>query len=142
MFLSIFMTQITCLDHIAIATPNLNKSLDFFETKLGLRCTSIEDLPERGLRVALLPIGDIRIELIEPLHGNSEISSFLAKRGPGIHHLAFETKNIQEDMKELETQGVSFTTKNPSPGAHGSLVSFIHPKNSMGILVELLTSIG
>jgi methylmalonyl-CoA/ethylmalonyl-CoA epimerase len=131
------MTHIKHLDHIAIATKNLTESLDFFEKKLGLICTHIEDIPERGLRVAMIPIGDTRIELIEALREDSEISTFLKKNGPGIHHLAFATNNIYNDMKMLQEQKIALINKKPTPGAHGAQVGFIHPKSSGGLLVEL-----
>ncbi|MEI6806520.1 MAG: VOC family protein, partial [Myxococcaceae bacterium] len=76
------------LDHVGIVTANLHQSLDFFEKTLGLICSHTEDMPERGIRVAFLPIGDTRIELIEAMHEHSEVSNFLAKRGPGLHHIA------------------------------------------------------
>ncbi len=131
------MTHITHLDHIAIATKNLTESLDFFEKKLGLICTHIEDLPERGIRVAMIPLGDTRIELIEAMREDSEISAFLQKRGPGIHHLAFATKNIHDDMKTLQEQEIVLINEKPTQGAHGAEVGFIHPKNSGGLLIEL-----
>ncbi len=131
------MTHITSLDHIAIATKNLTESLDFFEKKLGLICTHIEELPERGIRVAMIPIGDTRIELIEALREDSEVSSFLQKRGPGVHHLAFATENIDHDMKTLKNQNLNFTNDAAKPGAHGAQVGFIHPKSAGGLLVEL-----
>ena len=131
------MPQIKKIDHIAIATKNLSQSLDFFEKSLGISCEKIEELPLRGIRVAFLPIGDTRIELIEPIADNSEISSFLEKRGPGIHHIALESLDIKKDYKELEEKGVIFTSK-ISKGAHNSDVAFIHPKSSQGVLIELM----
>jgi methylmalonyl-CoA epimerase len=133
------MPKLTHLDHIAIATHSLTESLNFFQNQLGLTCTHVEELPERGIRVAMLPIGDTRIELIEPLHDKSEVSSFLSKRGPGIHHLCFGSQNVGADMTELQSQGVPFTSDTPKPGAHDCDVAFIHPKASGGILVELST---
>ena len=129
------MTHITHLDHIAIATKNLTESLDFFEKKLGLICTHIEDLPERGIRVAMIPLGDTRIELIEAMREDSEISAFLQKRGPGIHHLAFATKNIHDDMKTLQEQEIVLINEKPTQGAHGTEVGFIHPKISDKVFI-------
>lgn len=133
------MPQLTHLDHIAIATHDLKKSLEFFQGQMGLTCTHVEELPERGIRVAMLPIGDTRIELIEPLHDKSEVSAFLEKRGPGIHHLCFGSADVTTDMIALQAQGVPFTTDAPKPGAHGCEVAFIHPKAAGGILIELST---
>ncbi len=115
------------LDHIGIATADLPASLAFFRS-LGLECTHQEELPERGIRVAFLPIGDTRIELLEPMHDQSEISGFLAKRGPGVHHLAFESE-IQPTTIE--------TIEGFKAGADGAQVAFIHPKKTGGVLVEI-----
>src|SRR5581483_5040677 len=82
------MTKISSVDHIAIATPNLDESLAFFRDALGITCDHIEEIPERGIRVAFLPIGGTRIELVTPTRENSEVSAFLDKRGGGIHHIA------------------------------------------------------
>lgn len=113
------MTQ---LEHIGIVTADLTQSLDFFEKTLGLVCSHVEELEDRGLRVAFLPVGDTCIELIEPMHEHSEVSRFLAKRGPGLHHLAFSGVETSEPFK---------------PGAHGTQVAFIHPQKTGGVLVEL-----
>lgn len=116
------------LDHIGIATVNLAQSLEFFEGKLGLRCSQIQELPERGIRVAFLPIGDTHLELIEALHDHSEISSFLAQRGPGLHHVAVKLRQLPDNLE---------TIKPLQPGAQGSSVAFVHPKKTGGVLLEL-----
>lgn len=133
------MPNITKLDHIAIATPDLEESLRFWEQALGLKATHTEDLPDRGIRVAFLPVGETRIELITPLREGSEVSSFLDKRGGGIHHLAFSTPDVDGDVEELKQKGVRLTSEQAAPGAHGCRVAFIHPKASGGTLVELST---
>ncbi len=133
------MPKISGLDHVAIVTKDLKESLRFFETNLGLVCTHIEDLPERGIRVAMIPIGDTRIELIESQHEKSEVAAFLQKRGPGLHHIAFRSENVASDMQALTAQGVPFTTDTPRPGAHGCQVVFAHPKGTGGVLVELVS---
>lgn len=133
------MPKITKLDHIAIATPDLEESLRFWEQALGLKATHTEDLPDRGIRVAFLPVGETRIELITPLREGSEVSSFLDKRGGGIHHLAFSTPDVDGDVEELKKNGVRLTSEQAAPGAHGCRVAFIHPKASGGTLVELST---
>lgn len=128
----------TALDHIAIATPDLDAALRFYEEALGLVPTHTEDLPDRGIRVAFLPIGDTRIELITPLREGSEVSAFLDKRGGGIHHLAFRTDDVDQDVEALKEAGVRLTG-DPAPGAHGCRVAFIHPKAAGGTLLELTT---
>lgn len=133
------MPTVSALDHIAIATANLAESLAFYERALGLRPTHVEKLPERGIRVAFLPIGDTRIELIEPLHDASEVSAFLSKRGGGIHHLAFRSGDVDNAVAELKAEGIRLTSDEAAPGAHGCRVAFIHPKSSGGTLIELST---
>ena len=131
------MNAPTHIDHIAIVTENLDDSLAFFATKLGLTVQHVEDLPERGIRVAMLPLGNCRIELIQPLRDDSEVSAFLKKRGPGLHHLCLGTSAVDDDVKKLRSDGITFTTDTPEAGAHGCRVAFVHPKSTGGVLVEL-----
>ena len=133
------MSKVTSLDHIAIATPNLEEALKFYRDALGLQVAQTEVLEERGIRVAFLPIGDTRLELIEPLHDKSEVSRFLEKRGGGIHHLAFSTPDVDQHADDLKAQGVRMTG-DVSMGAHNCKVAFIHPKASGGTLIEISTS--
>src|SRR4051794_10126959 len=98
------MPTVQALDHIAIATKNLEESLTFWQAQLGLVCEHIEELPERGIRVAFLPVGNTRIELVSPLPGrehDSEVSKFLTDRGGGIHHIALRTPDVDTDIKEM-----------------------------------------
>ncbi len=131
------MPQVKALDHIAIATPDLDASIKFFAT-LGLQVTHTEEIQERGIRVAFIPVGDTRIELVSPLHENSEVSGFLAKRGGGIHHLAFRADDVDADAQALVESGVKMAQM-PAPGAHDCRVAFLHPKSTGGILLELST---
>ena len=133
------MPDLRSLDHIAIATDDLEASLEFYEQQLGIKASHTEDLEDRGIRVAFLPIGETRIELIAPLRSDSEVSGFLAKRGPGIHHLCFSTPDVDADLEELKEKGVRLTAEQAAPGAHGCRVAFIHPKASKGTLIELST---
>ncbi|MCC7109210.1 MAG: methylmalonyl-CoA epimerase [Deltaproteobacteria bacterium] len=131
-------TSIQGVDHIAIATDDLEGSLAFWEGALGIRCEHVEELPERGIKVAMLPVGATRIELVAPLHDKSEVSAFLGKRGPGIHHLALKVADVDAGVAELKGQGVKMA-QDPAPGAHGCRVAFVHPKASGGVLLELST---
>lgn len=132
------MPHAKSLDHIAIATENLDESLALFEKALGIRCEHVEEIPERGVKVAFLPIGGTRIELVAPTRAGSEVSAFLDKRGGGIHHLAFTVDDVDSDVKALKDQGVRIA-QDPAPGAHGCRVAFVHPKSTGGVLVELST---
>lgn len=135
------MPNITALDHIAIATKDLEGSLTFWQAQLGLVCEHIEELPERGIRVAFLPVGDTRIELVAPMAGrenDSEVSKFLADRGGGIHHIALRTPDVDADTAAMAEAGARIAQK-PSPGAHNCRVAFVHPKSTGGVLLELST---
>lgn len=132
------MPAVKALDHIAIATANLEESLALFEKALGITCEHIEELPERGIRVAFLPVGGTRIELVTPTREGSEVSAFLDKRGGGIHHLAFTVDDVDADSAALKAQGVRLAQE-PGPGAHGCRVAFVHPKSTGGVLLELST---
>jgi len=138
---SLYMTgmpKVQSIDHIAIATPDLEASLKLFSDALGITCDHVEDLPERGIRVAMLPVGDTRIELVTPIREGSEVSAFLEKRGGGIHHIALRTSDVDGDIAELKEKGVRIAQE-PGPGAHGCRVAFIHPKSTGGVLLELST---
>lgn len=135
------MPLIEALDHIAIATANLEEALAFWQQQLGLACAHIEELPERGIRVAFLPVGNTRIELVSPLPGrekDSEVSAFLEKRGGGIHHIALRTPDVDADIKAMSDGGAKIAQQ-PSPGAHECRVAFVHPKSTGGVLLELST---
>ena len=132
------MTKIRAVDHIAIATPDLEASLAFFRDALGITCDHIEEIAERGIRVAMLPIGGTRIELVTPMREDSEVSAFLDKRGGGIHHIALTTDDVDGDTLELAAKNVRIAQE-PAPGAHGCRVAFVHPKATGGVLLELST---
>ena len=134
-------TTVRAIDHIAIATANLEESLALWERALGIRCQHIEELPERGIKVAILPIGDTRIELVAPLHERSEVSAFLDQRGGGLHHLALRVTDVDAAVADLKGQGVRIAQE-PAAGAHGCRVAFVHPKATGGVLLELSTPPG
>jgi methylmalonyl-CoA/ethylmalonyl-CoA epimerase len=105
---------------------------------LGLQVSQVVELPERGLQIAFLPCGETMIELLAPLHDQSEVSKFLAERGPGIHHVCLETADIAAASLQAEAAGVRLLGEGPKLGAEGYPVRFAHPKSTAGVLVELL----
>jgi len=129
--------MITRLDHIAIAVPDLNAALQRFVEDLGLELAGTEDVPTESTSTAFLPIDGTKIELIHPMNGQGPVAAYLEKRGGGLHHLCFETDNIDEDMLKLQEKGYRFLSDAPKPGAHGTRVVFIHPKSCGGVLIEL-----
>jgi methylmalonyl-CoA epimerase len=126
------------INHLGIAVRDLEDALEFYRDKLGLPLQSIVDVEERGLRVAFLEAGDVMVELLTPLRDDSEISRFLEKRGEGIHHLCFEVPDILRSLSVLNETGVRVLNSQPSIGAEGFPVAFLHPKSCNGVLVELL----
>jgi methylmalonyl-CoA/ethylmalonyl-CoA epimerase len=129
--------MITRLDHIAIAVPDLDAALKRFVDDLGLQLAGSEDVPTESTSTAFLPIEGTQIELIHPMTGQGPVAAYLEKRGGGLHHLCFETDNIDEDMRKLQEKGYRFLSDAPKPGAHGTRVAFIHPKSCGGVLIEL-----
>ncbi len=132
------MTQISHIDHIAIVVKSINEVRHFYEQALGLKISHIEEIPKRGIKTAFITIGKTKLELIEPLGEHSEVNSFLQKKGPGIHHIAFNASNIHELSANLQEHQVNLTYEEPQNGAHGSRVNFIHPKSAFGVLFELV----
>ena len=125
------------LDHIAIAVPDLEAAIARFVDDMGLELAGTEDVPSARTSTAFLPIPGTQIELIHPMNGEGPVATFLDKRGGGLHHLCFETDDIEADMKRLTDKGYRFLSETPQPGAHGTRVAFIHPKSAGGVLIEL-----
>jgi methylmalonyl-CoA/ethylmalonyl-CoA epimerase len=126
------------IDHIGIATRHLDEALTLWRDTLGLKVTSTEDVTEQGVRVAMLPVGESQIELLEPLTPNSPVGKFLEKRGPGIHHVALRVTNIQAALVQLKENGARLIDETPRAGAGGCLIAFIHPSSANGVLLELV----
>ena len=125
------------VDHIAIAVNSLEESLEFYQKALGLHLEGIEVVEAQKVRVALLKVGESRIELLEPTSEDSPISGFLAKRGPGLHHIALATTQLQSRLDKLDSDGVRLIDRKAKIGAEGKQIAFVHPKASGGVLMEL-----
>jgi methylmalonyl-CoA/ethylmalonyl-CoA epimerase len=126
------------IEHIGIATRGLDEAVSFWRDALGLEVVETEVVEEQRVRVAMLPLGEPRIELLEPTSADSPIAKFLEKRGPGIHHLAVRVEDIRAKLRELKEQGVRLIDETPRTGAGGCLVAFIHPSSAHGVLLELV----
>jgi methylmalonyl-CoA/ethylmalonyl-CoA epimerase len=134
------MTAISHIDHIAIAVPSINEIRSFYEQGLGLVISHWEELSERGIRTAFITLDKTMIELIEPTRDDSEIASFLKKRGPGIHHIAFNSTDLHASEQRLRQHGCNLIYEEAQKGAHESLVNFVHPRSSGGVLLEILST--
>ncbi len=125
------------LDHIAIAVPDLDAAITRFAEDLGIPLAGREDVPTEKTSTAFFPIEGTRIELVHPMNGEGPIAGFLEKRGPGLHHVCFETDDLDGDIARLRAKGYQFLSEAPKPGAHGTRVIFVHPRSCGGVLMEL-----
>ena len=128
------------INHLGIATRGIDEALSFWSDALGLENVHTEVVEDQKVRVAMLPIGESRIELLEPTSEDSPISKFLEKRGPGIHHIAIEVEDIEAALAKLRARGVRLIDEIPRIGAEGCLVAFVHPSSAGGVLLELVQS--
>ena len=126
------------INHLGIATKGIEEALKFWEDALGLENVHTEVVEDQKVRVAMLPIGESRIELLEPTSEDSPISKFLEKRGGGIHHIAVEVEDIRAALAKLKETGARLIDEKPRIGAEGCLVAFVHPASSGGVLLELV----
>jgi len=126
------------VDHIGIATPTIDEGLAVWRDALGFTPDAMEEVAEQGVKVCMLPVGDTHVELLEPLSAESAVGKFLAKRGPGIHHIAIEVRDINASLAELKKKGARLIDETPRVGARGCLVAFIHPSSTNGVLLELV----
>jgi len=125
------------IEHIGIAVLNLNDSISFYEKVFGLKCYNIEEVSDQKVKTAFFIIGQTKIELLESTDPEGAIAKFIEKRGEGIHHIAFAVKNIKEQLKRAEIEGVRLIDTNPRKGAEGLDIAFLHPKSTGGVLIEL-----
>ena len=124
------------IDHIAIAVNDVEASAKIYQKALGIDEIEFETVESEGVKVAILPMENGRIELIQPTNDESPIKKFLDKKGQGLHHMALETDNIEGEVERMEGCGVQFLGK-VRPGSAGTKVTFIHPKSLSGVLTEL-----
>jgi methylmalonyl-CoA epimerase len=126
------------IDHIGIAVKSLADALKVYENAVGLNLRGFDEVDEQGVRVAMLDIGESRIELLEPTRADSPIEKFMIKRGEGIHHIAVRVENIEEALRRLKSAGVRLIDETPKRGAHNTRIAFIHPSSTHGVLMELV----
>ena len=126
------------INHLGIATKGIDEALKFWADALGLENVHTETVEDQKVRVAMLPIGESRIELLEPTSDDSPISKFLERRGGGIHHIAVEVENIEQALEKLKSEGMRLIDETPRIGAEGCLVAFVHPASAGGVLLELV----
>ncbi|UCE04357.1 MAG: methylmalonyl-CoA epimerase [bacterium] len=125
------------IDHIGIAVKDLDEQMKFYADVLGLKCSGIEELSDQKVKVAMFPVGEVRIELLQPTAEDSPIAKFLVKRGEGIHHIAYRITDLEDNLKRLEEKQVQLIDSKPRVGAGDHKIAFLHPKSTFGILIEL-----
>ena len=125
------------INHIGIAVQSLDATLPFYRDALGMDFKGTEEVAEQKVKVAMLQVGESKIELLEPTGPDSPIAKFLEKSGPGIHHVAYEVEDIEAAIAHMKEQGARMIDELPRNGAHGTRIAFVHPKSSNGVLTEL-----
>jgi len=131
------MRMVRKIDHVGIAVKNLEEAIKTYRA-LGLEVSEIEEVKEQKVRVAMLPVGESRIELLEATSPDSAIAKFIERRGEGIHHLAINVSNIDEALKNAKDSGLTLIDEKPRIGAGGKKVAFVHPKSTHGVLLEFV----
>jgi len=125
------------ISHLGIASPTLQEAMERLERIFGIRHEHVEEVADQKVRTAFYPIGESTLEYLESTDTEGPIGKFLEKRGPGIHHVAFEVDDVDAAVKELLDKGVRMIDKAPRKGAHGNRIAFIHPAETGGVLIEI-----
>jgi len=125
------------VEHIGIAVKDLNSAIEFYEKVLGLKCYKIEEVEDQRVKTAFFKLGDTKIELLEGTADNSPITKFIAKKGEGIHHIAYLAEDIQTTLDEFKKKGLRLIDEHPRKGTEGFNIAFIHPASAGGVLIEL-----
>ena len=125
------------IEHIGIAVKNLTQSIPLFEKLLNSQCYKTETVESENVRTAFFQIGETKIELLESIEPEGTIAKFIERKGEGIHHLAFDVRDITTEMNRLSAEGFQLLNTEPKPGADNKMVCFLHPKSTNGVLIEL-----
>jgi len=125
------------IDHIAIVVDDIDNALTFWRDTLGLDMTHLEEVKEQESIVAFLPTGGSEVELVKPATETSGVAKYLAKRGPGMHHICLEVDNLEDMLAQMKAKGVKLINETPTIGAGGKKIAFVHPSSTNGVLVEL-----
>ncbi len=129
------------IDHVGVAVRSIDEALAIYRA-LGLEEVHREEVSTQKVVTAFLPVGESRIELLEPTAADSPVGKFLAKRGPGVHHICFAVDNIEAALQDLQGRGFRLLNTKPVPGADGKRIAFLHPDSGNGLLIELSESPG
>jgi len=131
------MPEIKKVNHVAVVVDDMEKALAFWRDALGMELHGLRDVPAEKSQVAFLPVAGSEVELVMPTSDDSGIAKYLAKRGPGMHHICLEVDDIQDMLAQLQARGVRLINEEPRTTADGKKYAFIHPESTSGVLVEL-----
>ncbi len=131
------MPNVKRINHVAVVVDDMQKSLSFWRDALGMEMQELRDVPAEQSQVAFLPLEGSEVELVQPTTGDSGIAKYLAKRGPGMHHLCLEVDDVQGMLAQLKARGVRLISEEPRVAADGRKYAFVHPESTGGVLVEL-----
>ena len=129
--------NISHIEHIGIAVNSLDEAIPFYEEMLGLKCYAIEEIAGQKVKTAFFMVGQTKLELLESTDAEGPIGKFIEKRGQGIHHIAFAVDNVNQSLAELDSKGIQLIDKTSKKGAEGLNIGFVHPKATMGTLIEI-----
>lgn len=130
------------IHHVAIAVQDLEAALAFYRDALGLEVSERREVPEEGVEIACLPVGEGEIELLKPLDEQGTVAGFLEKRGEGLHHICLGVEDIEAEMARLRAAGARLLSEEPRVNVHGTRYVFVHPKSARGVLLELVETHG
>ena len=130
--------MLVAIDHVGVAVEDIDATLGLFRDVLQMPLVHRETVTEQGVDAALLDVGDGHIELLQPLGADTAVGRFLARRGPGLHHVAYRVDNVEETLKALAGAGIALIDSEPRNGIRGSRVAFLHPKSTGGVLTEIV----
>jgi methylmalonyl-CoA/ethylmalonyl-CoA epimerase len=130
------------IDHVGIAVRDLDQAIQVYERRLGLRASGRERLEREGIEIAMIPIGESRIELITPINPDSKVQKFLEDRGEAVHHVAYASPNVEASLRRAGSAGAQLLDETARPGAHGTSIGFVHPKSLCGVLTEFVQADG
>jgi methylmalonyl-CoA/ethylmalonyl-CoA epimerase len=130
--------QLTAIDHVGVAVENIDAALAVYRDALGMTLVHRETVSEQGVDAALLDVGDSHIELLQPLGPDTTVGKFLARRGSGLHHVAYRVASVESTLKTLSAAGVRLIDEHPRTGIRGSQVAFLHPSSTGGVLTEIV----
>jgi methylmalonyl-CoA/ethylmalonyl-CoA epimerase len=130
--------MLSCIDHVGVAVQSIDSALALYRDALGMPLVHRETIAEQGVDAALLDVGDGHIELLEPLGPQTTVGKFLARKGPGLHHVAYRVASVQETLDACRAAGLRLIDETPRTGIRGSQVAFLHPASTGGVLTEIV----